>query len=110
MILYLRQMNDFLLFSGTSHPTFASEVASYLKVEMGHVAFTPFPDGEIRLAQRQLETDQLLVQEDAASLARALGEAHSFVQRGQAALRSLPDNAAREAMLNLAEYVVTRSY
>ena len=41
---------------------------------------------------------------------RALDEARNFVQRGQAALRSLPDGDARAAMLNLAEYVVTRSY
>jgi ribose-phosphate pyrophosphokinase len=42
-------MNPFLLFSGTSHPAFAEEVASYLNVSLGKVDFEPFPDGELTL-------------------------------------------------------------
>lgn len=42
-------MNTFLLFSGTSHPTFAARLASYLGISLGKVLFEPFPDGEIYL-------------------------------------------------------------
>ena len=35
------------LFSGTSHPKFAQELAMELGVELGKVIFTPFPDREI---------------------------------------------------------------
>jgi geranylgeranyl pyrophosphate synthase len=41
---------------------------------------------------------------------QAWAEAREFVARGQAALRALPDNDARQAMLQLADYVLTRSY
>ena len=42
-------MNKFTLFSGSSHHAFASELAHYLGVELGKVAFEPFPDREIYL-------------------------------------------------------------
>ncbi|MCC5831894.1 MAG: ribose-phosphate pyrophosphokinase [Chlamydiales bacterium] len=35
------------IFSGTSHPDFSIELATYLGTSMGHVSFKPFPDGEI---------------------------------------------------------------
>ncbi|MCH9610083.1 MAG: Ribose-phosphate pyrophosphokinase [Chlamydiales bacterium] len=35
------------IFSGTSHPEFARHLASVLDVDLGNVAFKPFPDGEI---------------------------------------------------------------
>lgn len=41
---------------------------------------------------------------------QALAEAREFVTRSQVALHGLPDNEARQAMLQLADYVVTRSY
>ncbi|MCH9625992.1 MAG: Ribose-phosphate pyrophosphokinase [Chlamydiales bacterium] len=40
-------MSHFTLFSGTSHPEFAHELANYLGVALGKVIFEPFPDGEI---------------------------------------------------------------
>lgn len=40
-------MSKFCLFSGTSHHAFATELASYLGVQLGRVKFEPFPDGEI---------------------------------------------------------------
>lgn len=40
---------DFLLFSGTSYPSLAKEVASSLKVPLGQVHIDRFPDGEISL-------------------------------------------------------------
>ncbi len=42
-------MNNFLLFSGTSHHAFAAELANYLGTTLGKVQFDPFPDGEIYL-------------------------------------------------------------
>jgi ribose-phosphate pyrophosphokinase len=42
-------MNTFTVFSGTSHPVLAAELASYLGVKLGKVLFEPFPDGEIYL-------------------------------------------------------------
>lgn len=39
--------SSFALFSGTSHPAFAKEVADYLGTPLGRVSFEPFPDGEI---------------------------------------------------------------
>lgn len=44
------------------------------------------------------------------SVDRALAEARNYVRRSQAALQQLPANAARQAMLDLADYVVARSY
>jgi geranylgeranyl pyrophosphate synthase len=41
---------------------------------------------------------------------QALAKAREFVTRSQAALHVLPDNDARQAMLQLADYVVARSY
>ena len=41
---------------------------------------------------------------------QALAEAREYVARSQAALGVLPDNEARRAMLQLADYVVARSY
>jgi geranylgeranyl pyrophosphate synthase len=41
---------------------------------------------------------------------KALDEARAYVQRSQAVLRVLPDNNARRAMIDLADYVVLRSY
>ncbi len=41
---------------------------------------------------------------------KALDEARAYVQRGQVILRSLPDNDARRAMIDLADYMVMRSY
>ncbi len=40
----------------------------------------------------------------------AMNEARSYVRGAQAALGHLPDSEARQAMLDLAEYVVVRSY
>ncbi|MCH9627806.1 MAG: Ribose-phosphate pyrophosphokinase [Chlamydiales bacterium] len=40
-------MDQFILFSGTSHPQFAAELATYLGARLGEVDFQPFPDGEI---------------------------------------------------------------
>jgi len=42
-------MNTFTVFSGTSHPVFAAELANYLGIKLGQVLFEPFPDGEIYL-------------------------------------------------------------
>ncbi|NGX42734.1 MAG: Ribose-phosphate pyrophosphokinase [Chlamydiae bacterium] len=44
-------MNDqqILLFSGSSHPVLAQEVADYLGIELGKVVLDRFPDGEISL-------------------------------------------------------------
>lgn len=42
-------MNNFILFSGNSHPSFAIKLAQYLQVELGKIHFEPFPDGEIYL-------------------------------------------------------------
>jgi geranylgeranyl pyrophosphate synthase len=41
---------------------------------------------------------------------KAVEEARGYVRRAQAALRYLPDNGARQAMLDLSEYVVARNY
>ncbi len=41
-------MKDFLLFSGSSNPFLASEVASLLKIQLGKVDLTRFADGELR--------------------------------------------------------------
>lgn len=40
-------MDHTLLFSGTSHPDFAQEVATHLGMTLGKVNFEPFPDGEL---------------------------------------------------------------
>lgn len=40
-------MSSYLLFSGTSHPQLAAEVASHLNISLGKISFEPFPDGEI---------------------------------------------------------------
>lgn len=40
-------MDQVALFSGTSHPKFAKEIADYLGLKVGKVLFEPFPDGEI---------------------------------------------------------------
>lgn len=37
----------YIIFSGTSHPDFSSELATYLGSPMGQVLFQPFPDNEI---------------------------------------------------------------
>ncbi len=42
-------MQTFTVFSGTSHPTLAAELARYLGIALGKVNFEPFPDGEIYL-------------------------------------------------------------
>jgi ribose-phosphate pyrophosphokinase len=42
-------MNGHILFSGTSHPIFAAELAGYLGINLGKILFEPFPDGEIYL-------------------------------------------------------------
>jgi ribose-phosphate pyrophosphokinase len=42
-------MQSFTIFSGTSHPVFAAELARYLSITLGKVLFEPFPDGEIYL-------------------------------------------------------------
>lgn len=39
--------SDFLLFSGTSNPELAKEIAEYLDVQLGQVHIERFPDGEI---------------------------------------------------------------
>jgi ribose-phosphate pyrophosphokinase len=40
-------MSSYLLFSGTSHPLLAAEVANHLGISLGKISFEPFPDGEI---------------------------------------------------------------
>jgi ribose-phosphate pyrophosphokinase len=45
----MSQENPILLFSGTSHPALAREVAEYLGVDLGNVSISRFPDGEIAL-------------------------------------------------------------
>ncbi len=37
----------YIIFSGTSHPNFSTELAVYLGTPLGQVSFEPFPDGEI---------------------------------------------------------------
>jgi ribose-phosphate pyrophosphokinase len=39
--------NSFMLFSGTSHPALAKEIAEFLGINLGRVLIQPFPDGEI---------------------------------------------------------------
>lgn len=39
--------DNFCIFSGTSHPELASEIASSLEVPLGKINITRFPDGEI---------------------------------------------------------------
>jgi geranylgeranyl pyrophosphate synthase len=41
---------------------------------------------------------------------RAVAEARSFVRSGQSALAPLPAGEARQALLDVAEYVVARNY
>lgn len=41
--------SDILLFSGTSHPALAREIAEYLDIPLGKIAIDCFPDGEISL-------------------------------------------------------------
>ncbi len=41
---------------------------------------------------------------------RAVEEARAYVRSSQAALRILPDNEARQSMIDVADYVVARSY
>lgn len=43
------QSDNILLFSGSSHPILAEEVADYLGVKLGQVKLERFPDGEISL-------------------------------------------------------------
>jgi geranylgeranyl pyrophosphate synthase len=43
------------------------------------------------------------------SVDRALAEARDYVQRSQQQLDILPDNEARQAMIQLADYMVLRS-
>lgn len=42
-------MKSYFLFSGSSHPKFAQEIASYLNTNLGQIHFEPFPDGELSL-------------------------------------------------------------
>ncbi|NGX60656.1 MAG: Ribose-phosphate pyrophosphokinase [Chlamydiae bacterium] len=42
-----QQRPNFQIFSGTSHPHFAQEIADYFGVSLGKVLFEPFPDKEI---------------------------------------------------------------
>jgi len=44
---------DVLLFSGTSHPTLAVELAKELKIEPGKIKIERFPDGEIDVEIKQ---------------------------------------------------------
>ncbi|CDZ80377.1 Ribose-phosphate pyrophosphokinase [Candidatus Rubidus massiliensis] len=39
--------NDFLLFSGSSHPTLSQQVAKHLNVPLSSIEINKFPDGEI---------------------------------------------------------------
>src|SRR3990167_4699737 len=39
--------SSFMLFSGSSHPEFAEEVARNLKAKLGSVLIENFPDGEV---------------------------------------------------------------
>jgi len=47
-MLSIRDNND-IIFSGTSHPALAKEIAGHLGMQLGKVAITHFPDGEISL-------------------------------------------------------------
>ncbi len=52
-----------------------SEVEQAIQGELIHVQRGAFQEGEIRRAQRQVEVEQLMVQEDAAHLAQVMGTA-----------------------------------
>jgi geranylgeranyl pyrophosphate synthase len=69
-------------------------------------------DTLLRNGRRTDETVLPIVEAVRASGAvdQALAEAREFVKSSQAALHVLPDNDARQAMLQLADYVVARSY
>lgn len=69
-------------------------------------------DTLLRNGRRTDETVLPIVEAVRASGAvdQALAEAREFVTRSQAALHVLPDNDARQTMLQLADYVVARSY
>ncbi len=43
----MHSRNDFMLFSGTSHPSLAKEISQLLNVDLGKVFIEKFPDGEI---------------------------------------------------------------
>ncbi len=43
----LGRMNDFKVFSGSSHPILAQQITQYLNIELGKIALGTFPDGEI---------------------------------------------------------------
>ena len=61
-----------------AHPTerhALSEVAQAIQGELIHIQRGAFQEGEIRRAQRQIEVEQLMIQEDAAQLATTLGTA-----------------------------------
>jgi ribose-phosphate pyrophosphokinase len=45
--------SPFLLFSGSSHPELAQEVAKLLDVQLGKVKLGHFPDGEIAVQIQQ---------------------------------------------------------
>jgi ribose-phosphate pyrophosphokinase len=47
--LMQRNNQDSLLFTGSSHPALAQEVADYLQIRLGQVKIERFPDGEISL-------------------------------------------------------------
>ncbi len=66
----------------------------------------------LRNGRRNDETVLPIVETVRASGAvdQALAEARDYVRRSQAALQILPDNEARQAMLQLADYVVARNY
>lgn len=42
----MERNSSFLLFSGSSHPKLAKEIAEHLAVELGEIALGTFPDGE----------------------------------------------------------------
>jgi len=42
-------MKPYYIFSGSSHPFFATEVATHLNTSLGNIRFEPFPDNELSL-------------------------------------------------------------
>lgn len=42
-------MENYYIFSGSSHKTLAQEIAHYLKTSLGKIHFEPFPDNELSL-------------------------------------------------------------
>jgi ribose-phosphate pyrophosphokinase len=56
--------SNVVLFSGSSHPALAQEIADYLGLRLGKVALTPFPDGEtfVHIKENVRNRDVFIVQ------------------------------------------------